>query len=985
MEADVRAGKARRRAVKWMLAAAGTLALYGSLAATAEVIPGVGAKEHPLPLPTSMTHIEYEKVLFPFIKSRAYATLLGWGHDKRIRDTGPYVKGVSFGTHPAVRVYYSPKVMYWLTGDPAFWPEGRDAGLAPPKQPREGVIPDGGMIVKEMLPPPARRYDGMMEAEIETIMRLPTSPGFDIMIKDAAGSPSGWFWASAFEGQQYDEPGSFTYPQAGFVMACVRCHSVAEEGGTFSSLRNITGFPGDPIQFFVDDTWRDIPTAQQHYGFTRGREPPELRAPQGPGPARPDFAFMQMFPAARHVTYPEVQKFPPESNDHVPPHATVPTRHLTSDQCMMCHSGANSKHAFGPIMFLETDRGGLNVSPYGEWRWSPMGLAGRDPVFHAQLESELSGLEAEFPPDKARLFGDQVVNTCLRCHGAMGKRQYDHDRGRADEPWHPDANFSRDWFHVADQKHPHHAYGALARDGISCTVCHGMVEEYKDLGNFLANSITGQYEAGPATEIYGPFADVVTKPMQVTLGAAPKASPFLQSSRMCATCHVINLPVVDWPLDQPPAAADAPPGEHVEQLLASEKNPHFQGFMHRIEQATYLEWLNSKYQDEFGKTAESRSCQDCHMPKGYESPDGLVQVDQIQTKIAVLQDQEYPEAENRIPVADHTVRFRKEGYRRHTFQGANVYLMELFRQFNDVLGVRLKDYETGVEGIHFAIDNYVHNARKNTATLEVLNVETAGQTIAVDVQVTNLTGHRLPSGVGFRRLWIELLLVDSTTGSDRIIWASGMTNGAGVILGGDGKVLPSEFFDPVDAVGGGTQAYQPHHRLITEQHQVQIYEELSRDAQGRFTTSFLHRAHDVKDNRLLPMGWSAKGPSPAMPAAFVEATHPHGVGDDPQYQDGRGSDIVSYRITVPECFDCKKLRIKATLYSQAWAPYYLRDRFTDIPPGPAGEARRRLFYLTSHLKTEGTVIEGWKFEIATDEAAITEEQQTAVIPDKRCG
>ena len=65
------------------------------------------------------------------------------------------------------------------------------------------------------------------------------------------------------------------------------------------------------------------------------------------------------------------------------------------------------------------------------------------------------------------------------------------------------------------------------------------------------------------------------------------------------------------------------------------------------------------------------------MPRGYESPDGLVQVDQIQTKIAVLQDQEYPEADNRIPVADHTVRFRKEGYRRHTFQGANVYQSQL--------------------------------------------------------------------------------------------------------------------------------------------------------------------------------------------------------------------------------------------------------------------------------------------------------------------
>ena len=89
----------------------------------------------------------------------------------------------------------------------------------------------------------------------------------------------------------------------------------------------------------------------------------------------------------------------------------------------------------------------------------------------------------------------------------------------------------------------------------------------------------------------------------------------------------------------------------------------------------------------------------------------------------------------------------------------------------------------GVEGIHFAIDNYVQNAQKNTATVEILNVETAGQTIAADVKVTNKTGHRLPSGVGFRRVWLEFMLVDSTYGRDRIIWSSGLTNGAGVIVG----------------------------------------------------------------------------------------------------------------------------------------------------------------------------------------------------------
>ena len=104
------------------------------------------------------------------------------------------------------------------------------------------------------------------------------------------------------------------------------------------------------------------------------------------------------------------------------------------------------------------------------------------------------------------------------------------------------------------------------------------------------------------------------------------------------------------------------------------------------------------------------------------------------------------------------------GYRRHTFQGNNVFLMEVFRQFNDVLGVRTADYETGVEGIHFAIDSYVQNARKNTATIEILNVEATGHTIAADVKITNLTGTRLPSGVGFRRVWIEFLLIDGTTG-----------------------------------------------------------------------------------------------------------------------------------------------------------------------------------------------------------------------------
>jgi hypothetical protein len=88
-----------------------------------------------------------------------------------------------------------------------------------------------------------------------------------------------------------------------------------------------------------------------------------------------------------------------------------------------------------------------------------------------------------------------------------------------------------------------------------------MVEEYRDLRGFLANSITGQSKVGPANEIYAPFDDVVPRAMATTLAAAPKPSPFIRSSRMCASCHVINLPVVDWPLDRPPPHAQPPSRE----------------------------------------------------------------------------------------------------------------------------------------------------------------------------------------------------------------------------------------------------------------------------------------------------------------------------------------------------------------------------------------------------------------------------------------
>jgi hypothetical protein len=74
------------------------------------------ASSSSLPLPSSLDITEYESRLFGFLNRRQYKEL-GWATDKGVRDTGPYRNGKYYGTHPAVRIYYSPEIIAWLRDD----------------------------------------------------------------------------------------------------------------------------------------------------------------------------------------------------------------------------------------------------------------------------------------------------------------------------------------------------------------------------------------------------------------------------------------------------------------------------------------------------------------------------------------------------------------------------------------------------------------------------------------------------------------------------------------------------------------------------------------------------------------------------------------------------------------------------------------------------------------------------------------------------
>ncbi|MEJ7607884.1 MAG: hypothetical protein WKF37_16835 [Bryobacteraceae bacterium] len=189
------------------------------------------------PLPPSEAKTDrasYEQNVLNFLKDGFYKN---WCADKGVRDTGPFANKVYYGTHPAVLVYYSPAIAQWLASG------------------RQGSPPPRSVIIKEQYPPPAARYAGQP---------LPPVTDWTVMIWDPSGSKDGWYWGEfssdpKFPMQFDNDQLPFNYPSAGFGIYCLRCHSTASNNFTFASLRNIQGFPGQPVTYPDDGSWRGEP------------------------------------------------------------------------------------------------------------------------------------------------------------------------------------------------------------------------------------------------------------------------------------------------------------------------------------------------------------------------------------------------------------------------------------------------------------------------------------------------------------------------------------------------------------------------------------------------------------------------------------------------------------------------------------------------------------------------------------------------------
>lgn len=352
----------------------------------------------------------------------------------------------------------------------------------------------------------------------------------------------------------------------------------------------------------------------------------------------------------------------------------------------------------------------------------------------------------------------------------------------------------------------------------------------------------------------------------------------------------------------------------------------------------------------------------------------------LETVIANIESNLFAPVPHRLP-DDQIELTERTRYPRHSLHGLNVFLNQMFQQFPLLLGYRQISYQTGtstdpplVTGLQSMFDM----AANDTAAVEVQALErTDDGRLRARVLVTNKTGHYLPSGVGFRRAFLEFLVLDD---DGNVLWASGRTNNLGAIVAGrTQQVLAVENVatDGMDqCVKDPNVPFEPHRQVIDSEEEVQIYQELVKDSQGVLTTSFLRRVDEVKDNRLRPKGYDpamfASSPSPFIQELAV--LHGEAQFDDHYFDPTlTGSDEIEYLASLAEGDLERVAGVRVTLYSQSIPPFYLQQRFRDASCGPAQrDDIERLYYLTSHLNVDEPAAEdgshpiaSWKLRVAS--------------------
>lgn len=343
---------------------------------------------------------------------------------------------------------------------------------------------------------------------------------------------------------------------------------------------------------------------------------------------------------------------------------------------------------------------------------------------------------------------------------------------------------------------------------------------------------------------YGPYTEVFGAPMSNFVGYDPIYGAHINDAGLCAGCHTLITETAD--------------------LDGNLTGDEF------VEQGTYHEWVNSIY-DTDANPEGGITCQGCHVPR----------IDD-----AVVLSANYLFLQGKSP------------YGLHHFAGANTFMLGLLRDNSTALGLTASSSQ-----FDSTIARTDKMLKQMSALLDLNVISRDADTAFIDLTLTNLAGHKFPSGYPARRAFVEMIVL---TAQNDTLFHSGGWNSAYEVIGHDAS-------------------WEPHHDVITSPDQAQIYEMVMGDVNGNRTTVLERAKEPLKDNRLTPIGFTTSNYAydtvliAGVPASDIDFNKSStGV-------EGSGTDKIHYH--VPMNGHTGLIRVVSKLWYQSAPPRYMEEMF----------------------------------------------------------
>ena len=503
---------------------------------------------------------------------------------------------------------------------------------------------------------------------------------------------------------------------------------------------------------------------------------------------------------------------------------------------------------------------------FSAYQGTMMANAARDPLFNGQYTIAVAGMEHALNTGISHLGGELAADFCIRCHSPnawlSGRSGFEGD-GTPGNHFRPG---------IFDEAH------APDMEGVTCDVCH-RTEGFVANATPTAHVLPGQPDSGqlvitPSRTKRGPYYGTVLTtwpsgstangsllppasetpfppvPHNPPLTEGSSVSPFhetehganLAESTFCGTCHNVTNPLTG----------------------------------HAVER-TYTEWLNSDYGNP--ASPDFKTCQDCHLPI---TPN---------TMACTLPGMD--------PVYGAFNKVRSF-FRKHEYVGGNAWIPQILKQMYPLVD------QNWTNGNNYAQLFYPGPASRNplydavsaaadgmmlqAAQIDLTATEPTPQTIQASVRITNLTGHKLPTGYPEgRQMWINVKAEDA---NGQVFFESGA-------LDASSALIP----DPQ------LKIYQAEHGLN--------YPSLGLSNQPSF--HFILNNMIVKDNRIPPKG-HVPVTGPGGTDSYDPTAAPWPTGG--LYPPNQHWDDTPYTISVPPG-TARPIKVTATVFYQSASHEYV--------------------------------------------------------------